>query len=301
LVAVSVDPADILAPMAPLISPERLAADLDDPRLRIADVRWYLGQPERGRAEYEAAHVPGAVFIDLDRDLSSGGPGRHPEGGRHPLPEPAAFAQRMSELGFGSEHRIVAYDDLNGTVAARLWWMLDSLGHPDVSVLDGGLGAWRSLGLPLTTEAPSHPPARMDLADRWARTIDRDALRARLGAVPLLDLRVGERYRGEIEPVDRVPGHIPSAQNAPAAGSLRPDGRFLPPDELAARFRGLGVSGGEVVTYCGSGVTACHGALALRVAGLPDATLYPGSYSDWSAAGMPIATGPEPGSDLDGR
>jgi thiosulfate/3-mercaptopyruvate sulfurtransferase len=280
--------------MAPLISPERLAADLDDPRLRVADVRWYLGQPERGRAEYEAAHVPGAVFVDLDRDLSSAEPGRHPEGGRHPLPEPAVFARRMGELGFGSQHRVVAYDDANGTIAARLWWMLDSLGHPDVAVLDGGLGAWRSLELPLTTEARALPPASMALSDRWTRTVDRDALASRLGDVTVLDLRVSERYRGETEPVDRVPGHIPTAVSAPAAGSLRPDGRFLAPEELAQRLRALGAGEG-VVTYCGSGVTACHGALAFRVAGLPDATLYPGSYSDWSAAGMPIATGPDAG------
>jgi thiosulfate/3-mercaptopyruvate sulfurtransferase len=280
-------------PTGPLVEPEDLALRLDDPALRLADVRWFLGEPERGRAEYEAGHLPGAVFVDLDRDLAA------PDGpGRHPLPEPAAFAARMAELGFGDDDWIVAYDDAGGAIAGRLWWMLDNLGHPRVSVLDGGLRAWRDLGLPLTADLPSHPPSALHLRTAWANVIDREALADRLGEVVLIDARAGERYRGEVEPVDPAAGHIPTAVSAPAGRSLGPGGRFLPPDILRTRFDELGAGADadrDVVTSCGSGVTACHVVLARRIAGLPDPILYPGSFSDWSRADGPIATGPEPG------
>lgn len=275
-----------------LIDAAALAARLDEPDLRIADVRWYLGQPGRAAAEYAAGHIPGAVFVDLDTDL------RAPTGpGRHPLPDPAAFARRLGELGFGDGHSIVAYDDAGGTIAARLWWMLDDLGHRDVAVLDGGLRAWLAAGGPLTDGPTRYPPATLSLASAWARTVDREALRGRLGEVMLLDARAGERYRGEVEPVDPNPGHIPTARSFPTAGNLGADGRFLPPDQLRRRFAGAVAEAGPagVVTSCGSGVTACHTALAMRVAGLPDPILYPGSFSDWSTAGLPVATGPDPG------
>ena len=274
----------------PLISPEALHARHSDPRLRIADVRWVLGQPGAGRAAYQAGHIPGAIHLDLDTDLAaSAGPGRHP------LPEPADLARRLGALGIGSADFVVAYDDAGGSYAARLWWMLDDLGHPAAAVLDGGIGAWTGAGLPLTTDVPAWPPAHLELAAAWARVIDREALTPRLGSVVLLDARAPERYRGEIEPVDPVPGHIPTAVNAPAADNLGRDGRFLAPEALAARFVGLGAGQSEVVTSCGSGVTACHNALAMRLAGLPDPLLYPGSYSDWSRSGMPVASGSEPG------
>jgi thiosulfate/3-mercaptopyruvate sulfurtransferase len=281
----------------PLISPEELAEQLGDPALRVADVRWTLGQPDRGRESYTAAHIPGAIFVDLDRDLAAAGMGLHPQGGRHPLPSPSDFAARMAAMGFGSEHRIVAYDDTGGTVAARLWWMLDDLGHADVRLLDGGLAAWNALGLPLTAEVAPVAPASMRLAGRWSRAIDRDALVSRLGDVRLLDVRAPERYRGEIEPVDRVPGHIPTAVSAPTMANLAPDGRFRPADELRQRYAAviLESQGAEVVASCGSGVNAAHTALAMRLAGLDAPLLYDGSYSDWSAAGLPVATGPEPG------
>jgi thiosulfate/3-mercaptopyruvate sulfurtransferase len=270
-----------------LISPESLLARLGDPLLRLADVRWWLADPGKGRRDYAEAHLPGAVFVDLDTDLAA------PVGpGRHPLPDPATFVRRMEAVGFGDEHEIVAYDDAGGTIAARLWWMLDDLGHPRVSVLDGGIAAWASAGGPLTAVAPAPEPGRLRLHARWTRTIDRDALIARLGRVRLLDARAPERYRGEIEPVDAVPGHIPTAISLPTAGNLGPDGRFLAPEVLRARFEALG---DDVVSYCGSGVNACHNALAMRLAGLPDPLLYPGSYSDWAGTGMPIATGDEPG------
>ena len=276
----------------PRISVEELAARLDEPTIRIADCRWYLGRPGAGRAAYDAGHVPGARHLDLDTDLAA------PEGpGRHPLPDPTAFARHLAGLGIGNEHLVVGYDDSGGSTAARLWWMLDDLGHDGVAILDGGLAAWTAAGHPLTTDVPTWPPTRLTLADSWTRTIDRETLRSRLGAVRLLDARGAPRYRGETEPVDRIPGHIPTAVNAPTDGNLGPDGRFLPPDALAARFAGLGAADrdSDVVTSCGSGVTACHNALAMRLAGLPDPILYPGSYSDWTQSDLPIATGEHPG------
>jgi len=273
-----------------LISPEALHERLADPRLRLADVRWYLGKPGAGHAAFEAGHLPGAVFLDLDTDLSA------PTGpGRHPLPDPGSLARRLGGLGIGTEAFIVAYDDAGGGVAARLWWMLDDLGHLDAAVLDGGIGAWTAAGYPLSTGMAAWPPARLELAPRWSKVVDREALVPRLGSVVLLDARAPARYRGDVEPIDPVAGHIPTALNAPLDGNLGPDGRFLPPAALAARFQGLVGAGAEVVTSCGSGTNACQNALAMRLAGLPDPVLYPGSYSDWSRAGMPVATGPEPG------
>ncbi len=283
-----------------LVSAEELHSLLGDPHLRIVDVRWYLGQTGRGRAAYAEGHVPGAAYLDLDDDLSA------PQGpGRHPLPRPADFARRLGAAGIGSDSLVVAYDDVGGWVAARLWWMLDSLGHRRVAVLDGGLPAWVAAGFAPTKEVPNLPRSRLALAPAWTKVIDRNALRARLGKVVLLDARAAPRYRGEVEPVDPVAGHIPTARNAPIDGNLAPDGRFLPPDELRARFAALGVEvrGSDpaaaepqpVVISCGSGTSACHHALAMRIAGLPDPILYPGSWSDWSTAGYPVATGPEPG------
>jgi thiosulfate/3-mercaptopyruvate sulfurtransferase len=278
---------------SPLVAAEELASRLGDPNLRVADVRWYLGQPGEGRRRYESAHIPGAVFVDLDTDLAA------PSGaGRHPLPDPRSFASRIGALGIGDEHDVVVYDDAGGTIAARLWWMLDVLGHPSVALLDGGLPAWEAAGLPRTAEVPSYAPARLTAPGvAWPRTIDREALKERLGSVVLLDARAGPRYRGEVEPVDRVPGHIPSAVSAPTDGNLAGGARFLPAATLRQRFEALAASSasGDVVTSCGSGITACHNALAMRVAGLPDPILYPGSYSDWSASGERVAVGPEPG------
>jgi thiosulfate/3-mercaptopyruvate sulfurtransferase len=278
------------ASASPLISPEELFRGLGRPGLRIVDVRWYLDRPGGGRESYQAGHIPEAIFLDLDADLSA------PEGaGRHPLPDPIVFAGRLGAAGIASDDLVVAYDDVGGWVAARLWWMLDDLGHGRVAVLDGGLPAWTAAGFPLTTEIPAWPVARLDLAARWTRIVDRDQLRERLGRVVLLDARGAPRYEGETEPVDPVAGHIPSAVNRPTAENLDLDGRFLRPDLLAAGFRALGIGDREVVTSCGSGVSACHHSLAMRAAGLPDPILYPGSWSDWGGAGYPIATGPEPG------
>ena len=261
-----------------------------DPALRICDVRWYLGKPGAGRAAYEAGHIPGAVYVDLDADLAA-----HHGPGRHPLPSATEFASRLGQLGIGAEHDVVCYDDMGGAVAARLWWMLDNLGHRSVAVLDGGLRAWTEAGGALSTDVPDLPAAALPLAPDWTRVVDRSALKARRASVVLLDARAGERYRGELEPVDPVPGHIPGAVSAPSGGNLGPDGRFLPPPALRERYAGLGCrNAGEVVASCGSGVTACHTALAMRLAGLPDPILYPGSFSDWARAGEPVETGPGP-------
>jgi thiosulfate/3-mercaptopyruvate sulfurtransferase len=203
----------------------------------------------------------------------------------------------MGELGFGTEHDIVVYDDAGGTIAARMWWMLDNLGHASVRLLDGGLGAWREVGGPIATDVTEYPPAPMELARAWSRTVDRDRVAGQLGSIRLLDGRAGERYRGEVEPIDPAAGHIPTALSAPTNANLGPDGRFLPAEQLRARLEDFAADEGEgeVVSYCGSGTTACHNVLAARLAGLPDPLLYVGSFSDWSTAGMPVATGAEPG------
>jgi thiosulfate/3-mercaptopyruvate sulfurtransferase len=295
---------------SPIVSPETLVAWIGDgrPNLRIVDVRWYLGQPHgTGRVAYEAGHIPGAIHIDLETELVA------PVGpGRHPLPDPSTFARSMAARGIGDGDLVVAYDDVGGWVAARLWWMLEDLGfgadgRGGALVLDGGLPAWFAASLPTTTEVPSLPPAKLHLARKWRRVVDRDALKACLGDVLLLDARAGPRYRGEVEPIDPLPGHIPTSLSAPTDGNLGPDGRFRSPNELEARFAALrdaaAATGmpaaadpaGPVVTSCGSGVSACHNALAMRIAGLPDPILYPGSFSDWSRAGEEVAVGPEPG------
>jgi len=278
----------------PLISAETLAGRLDDPNLRIVDCRWVLGAPGAGARAYADGHIRGAIHLDVDGDLAASaqiGPGRHP------LPEVATFVRRLEEVGIGDGQFVVAYDDSGGWVAARLWWMLDVLGHHEVAVLDGGWGRWLAIDGPTTTAVPAWPPAHLSVADDWSRTIDRETLRVRLGTVTLLDARGAPRYRGETEPIDAYPGHIPTARNAPTDGVLRSDGLFLDREALVERFRTLGADGtsGEVVTSCGSGVSACVNALALRIAGLPDPILYPGSYSDWSRAGWPVVVGPDPG------
>jgi thiosulfate/3-mercaptopyruvate sulfurtransferase len=286
---------------SPIVSVEALAARLGDPDLLVVDTRWYLGKPGAGRVAYDEGHIPGAIYLDLDADLADlegfGAPGRHP------LPSPAAFASRMAAAGIGTETFVVAYDDAGGWVAARLWWMLDNLGHRGgVAVLDGGWAAWLAAGLPVSTDVPVPVPApqTLRLRDRWSKVIARDELVERLGTLTLLDARAGERYRGETEPIDPVAGHIPTALSAPWDANLGADGRFLPAAELRRRFEGLarGAPAGaaaELVTSCGSGTSAAHHSLAMRIAGLPDPILYVGSYSDWSWSGMPVAAGPDPG------
>ena len=282
-----------MAGQSPIITPEALHASLARRDLRLVDVRWVMGSPGAGLVAYEAGHLPGAIFFDLDTDLVAvDGPGRHP------LPSPAVIRHRLEAAGIGSRDEVVVYDDVGGWVAARLWWMLDDLGHARVRVLEGGYPAWVSTGFPVTLEPPrDRTRGRLRLRDSWTNVIDRAGVAAGLGTFVLLDARGGPRYRGEVEPIDAVPGHIPTARHAPTDGNIGPDGRLLDPASLAMRFSAMGADGfeGPVVTSCGSGVSACFNSLAMRIAGLPDPILYPGSYSDWSRAGLPIAVGPEPG------
>jgi thiosulfate/3-mercaptopyruvate sulfurtransferase len=276
-----------------LISPTELAALLESGRPPVvADVRWTLGGPP-GKPDFEASHIPGAVWVDLETQLS-GPPG---VGGRHPLPAVAVFEEAMREIGVGEESLLVAYDAATSQAASRLWWLLTDAGHRQVRVLDGGLAAWRAAGLP-TESGSGTPPHRGDFVARPGHRAQLGAagIAARLGtpgAPRLVDVRAAERYSGQNEPVDPVVGHIPSAINLPATANLHPDGRFLPPAEIARLYAEAGAETGAVL-YCGSGITAAHGLLALESAGLT-AAIYPGSWSDWiSDPSRPIATGIDP-------
>jgi thiosulfate/3-mercaptopyruvate sulfurtransferase len=279
----------------PLAPAAWLAAHLGEVRagaLVLADVRWVRG----GSAleAFERGHLPGAVSLDLDRDLAAPafeGPGRHP------LPAPGDFAERMGAAGIGDATPVVAYDEVRGSVAGRLWWMLDALGHP-AALLDGGIEAWTG-GLETGPGRPC-PPARFTPRP-WPRERLADAgdvstiLRERSGIV--IDVRAGERYRGEFESIDPVAGHIPGAINVPWTETLEAgSGSFTAPERVRERLEREGVDPSvPVVVQCGSGVTACHAALALRRAGI-DARVYEGSWSDWiSDPGRPVATGADPG------
>jgi thiosulfate/3-mercaptopyruvate sulfurtransferase len=269
-------------PPSPLIAAETLAELLDEPGLRIFDCRFDLADPAAGEGEYRQAHLPGARHLRLDRDLS--GPVT-PATGRHPLPAPAEFEARLRDWGTGAGSIVVAYDAANGMYAARLWWMLRWLGHDRALVLDGGYARWRALGLPVTLEEPGHPPGDFVAHLRPDLAVDAAAVLA-VAADPgsrVLDARAPERFRGELEPIDAVAGHVPGAVNHPLTESLAADGRLRSPAELRGAFEAsLGVvPPTNVVAMCGSGVTACHLLLAMEQAGLAGARLYAGSWSEW--------------------
>lgn len=272
-----------------LVDPADLVRLLGDPRLVLLDVRWRLDAPD-GRPAYRDAHLPGAAYVDLERELA-GPPAA--SGGRHPLPSAEALQEAARRWGVRQDSVVVAYDDLGGMSAARVWWLLRDAGLEDVRVLDGGLAGWRRAALPLEAGDAAPAPGDVTLRPGSMPVLDADGAAAFEGA--LLDARAGERYRGEVEPIDPRAGHIPGAISAPTAGNLDAEGRFLPPELLRARFAALGVDlAGPVAAYCGSGITASHELLALAVAGV-DATLYPGSWSAWSNdPGRPAATGPNP-------
>jgi thiosulfate/3-mercaptopyruvate sulfurtransferase len=261
----------------PLITPEELAERLD--QVRLVDIRWSLTDPAHGVSAYREGHIPGAVFADLDRDLS--GP---PGPGRHPLPDVATFAATLGRLGITPEDEVVSYDDAGGTVAARLWWMLLAIGHRRSRLLDGGYRAWVESGHPVEIGDRVPAGSGYPVPDGFTGTIDR----GQLDGGTLIDARAPERYRGDVEPVDPKAGHIPGAINRPAAGNLGPDGRFRASDELASIYGGLG---DRVVVSCGSGVNGCHDAAAMVVAGLPMPLLYVGSFSEWSNLDLPVETG----------
>jgi thiosulfate/3-mercaptopyruvate sulfurtransferase len=277
----------------PLIEPEELAAAVGAASAPLLlDVRWQLGGPP-GRDAYLAGHLPGAVFVDLDRDLAAP-PG---EGGRHPLPDPAGFQAAMRRAGVRGDRAVVVYDQRDGTSAARAWWLLGYHGHPDVRVLDGGYDGWVARGLPVTTELPEPEPGDFQALPGRRPLLDATGAAEVARAGVLLDARTAVRYRGEQEPVDPVAGHVPGARSAPAGDNLAADGRLRSPQELRARFADLGVREGVPVgAYCGSGVTACQAVLALEVAGFRPA-LYAGSWSQWiTDPARPVATGAAPGS-----
>ena len=268
----------------PTVSAAWLEEHLGDDGLVVVDSRWSLdGGP--ARAAFDDAHIPSAVFADLDVDLSAPA---STDAGRHPLPTPDAFADAMARLGVGDDSRVVVYDDAGGVIAARLWWMLDVIGRP-AAVLDGGLAAWSG---PMAT-GPVEPASAVFSPVPWPanRVITKADLAASLGgAMTILDARSPDRY-AEGGPVDPRPGHIPGAVNAPAGANLV-DGRFREGAELADHYAAVGATGDDVVAYCGSGVTACADLLGRRLAGLPDAKLFVGSWSQWGAdEALPAETG----------
>lgn len=276
-----------------LISVEALAAAIETPDApALLDVRWRLGGPP-GFEEYLLGHVPGARFVDLDRELAGpAGAGR----GRHPLPGASGFERAMRRSGVSRGRRVVVYDEGGGMSAARAWWLLTYFRHSDTVLLDGGLAAWRAAGLPIATDEPATGAGDFVARPGGLPVLDAAgaAQMAREGV--LLDARSEERYRGEVEPIDPVAGHIPGARSAPTIGNLDSDGRFLPVTALRLRFAAEGVRPSAAVgVYCGSGVTAAHEVLALELAGIR-AALYPGSWSEWvSDPSRPVAAGPDPG------
>ena len=275
--------------MTALINTRQLENSLGSARPpALLDVRWRLGGPP-GIGEYLAGHIPGAVFTDLGRDLS-GEPGA---AGRHPLPEREAFEAAMRRVGVRAAAQVVVYDAADSTAAARAWWLLRYFGHPDVRVLDGGYAAWTAAGLPVETGERTPPPGDFTAVPGHAPMLDAPAAASLAQTGLLFDARAGVRYRGEVEPVDAKAGHIPGAVSAPTADNVNDDGTFKSPAQLAERFAKLGAStSGEIGVYCGSGVTAAHEVLALELAGLPDAALYVGSWSNWIAdPARPVATG----------
>ena len=285
-----------MTPASPLMSAERLA-ELPEAELVILDVRWRLGGPP-GRADYDAAHVPGAVFVDLDTELADP-PG---PGGRHPLPDPARLQAVLRRAGVRADTSVVAYDDGNGAVAARAWWLLRWAGMPadQVAVLDGGWAAWVADGRPTTAEPAQRAAGDIVVHPGAMPVLDADEVAALARSGVLLDARAAPRYRGEIEPVDPKAGHIPGARNLPATEITGPDGRVRAPAELAERFAARGAAGARpVAAYCGSGVNAAALVLAAEHAGLrsPDhpVALFPGSWSQWSSdPSRPVATGVDP-------
>lgn len=274
-------------PTSPLIGVDELAGRLRSAApVVLADVRWSLGGPP-GEPEYRAGHLPGAHWVDLERELS--GPARD-TGGRHPLPDADVLAAALRRIGVRTDGPVVVYDAANALAASRLWWLLVDAGHPDVRVLDGGFAAWQQAGH-LVETGPDQTPEPGDFVPRPGRLprVDAAEVTALLAAgTPVVDVRAAERFTGATEPVDPVAGHIPGAVSRPSPQNQTPEGRFRPPAEIAERFAGLA----DPVLYCGSGITAAHTLLALRTAGL-DGRIYPGSWSDWvSDPDRPVATGP---------
>jgi thiosulfate/3-mercaptopyruvate sulfurtransferase len=282
-----------MRPFTTLIDTAALASQLERADVAIFDCRFELGKPAWGESEFAREHIAGAQYLHLDRDLS--GP-ITPRTGRHPLPDPHQFARRIAALGAGPGMQLVAYDQGNGAYAARFWWMARWIGIRQVAVLDGGLAAWRSAGLPLETSTRAPPPRDLAVtlsAHAEVNSAALDELRQRPGTL-LVDARGADRFAGLNETIDPVAGHVPGARNMPSAGNLGADGKFLPPEKLRQRWEALLGSQppSSLIAMCGSGVTACQNLLALEHAGLGGARLYAGSWSEWIRdPRRPIATG----------
>lgn len=264
-----------------LISPAELAAGLADPAWLVADCRFELGKPDAGREAWLDSHIPGAIHADLERDLSAPVTATS---GRHPLPPVEDLAATLSRFGIGERTQVVCYDAGSGAYAARLWWILRYLGHDAVAVLDGGFAAWVEEGRPVSTAAVARAPSRFVARPRPGMLVDAAGVRSALArGERLVDVRGAERFAGTVEPLDAVAGHVPGALNLPYLDNLDARGRFRPPAGLAGRWRDAtgGTMGRDAICMCGSGVTACHAILALELAGIPGASLYPGSWSEW--------------------
>ena len=276
----------------PLVSPEQLIAALAAGAAPlIVDCSFDLADGAAGERAYGQGHLPGALYAHLDRELAGAKTGRN---GRHPLPARTDWATTLARLGVTPARAVVVYDAQGGMYAARAWWMLLWAGHRAVSVLDGGLAAWKAAGGAIESGvvAPVAAPAAYPLGQSLVASVDADALQKSLGRVTLIDARAGERYRGEVEPLDKRAGHIPGARSRFFKDNLDAQGRFKPADELRAAFSAFGAAPAQVVHQCGSGVTACHNLLAMEVAGLSGASLYPGSWSEWSSdPARPVAVG----------
>jgi thiosulfate/3-mercaptopyruvate sulfurtransferase len=282
-------------PYRTLITTEQLAASLEDPAFVIVDCRFLLTDVEWGRRVYLEAHIPGARYAHLDDQLSGPKTGTN---GRHPLPDPDVLAEALGRLGIERGRQVAAYDQDTGMYASRLWWLLRWLGHDEAAVLDGGFAKWLAEGRPTRAGEEAARPARFTGTPRPDMTIAADGVEAVRSSRSwrLIDARAPERYRGETEPYDRVAGHIPGAMNRPLNDNLTAAGTFKPAADLRAEFASAagGVSTDHVIAYCGSGVTASHHVLALELAGLHGARLYPGSWSEWSSdPSRPVATGEE--------
>ena len=282
-------------PLAQLISATTLHARLQEPNLVLLDCRFALEDPSYGARSHAEGHLPGAHFADLERDLSA--PVVKGVTGRHPLPDPQMLVDKLRSWGIDNDSTVVLYDDGPGAFAARAWWLLAWLGKRDgVWLLDGGLKAWKAAGLALTSDMPTQRAGRFSGQADHSLLLSAAQLQQRLGAsdLTLLDARALPRFRGDVEPLDPVAGHIPGAQCAVFTDNLDADGRFLPAEQLRARFDALrGTRPVEsLVAYCGSGVTACHNLFALSLAGYPLAPLYAGSWSEWiTDPARPVATG----------
>jgi thiosulfate/3-mercaptopyruvate sulfurtransferase len=280
-----------------LISAEELAEQYRSGDWAVVDCRFSLADASLGRRKYLEAHILGAVYAHLDEDLS--GPIVPGVTGRHPLPEPDAFARTAGKLGIGEGAQVVAYDDTGGAIASRLWWMLRWLGHGEVAVLDGGWPIWQQSGYPVRGGQESREPRKFVARPRSGGMVSTEEVYAQLESpsLRLFDARSPQRYRGEDEDIDPVAGHIPGAISAPYADNLEADGRFRPVDELRERYEQLlgDIPLKSAAFYCGSGVTAAHDLLALAHIGMDGARLYPGSWSEWIAnPDRPVAVGENP-------